>query len=210
MKLLIASMLGGVLMGDTTGIGQFMISRPIFCGPVIGLVTGDIITGLHIGIIMELLWITILPLGGAVPPDPSAVTVSATYLGVVTGKDLGIGYIMFLLIFLVPTGMLFKKIDMIQRDFNTFFSHKIEDNIIECDASCIEKVVYTSLFLFIFKAFIFLLIIMSVGEKILPFLYQKLGMGFRGSLAEAFYVIPSIGLGSLIVTFLFKKYQFKK
>ena len=80
MNLFFVSLLGGIFVSDATAIGQLMVSRPIFCGPVIGLLLGDFVTGLYVGILMELLWISVVPLGNSVPPDSTVVAVSATYI----------------------------------------------------------------------------------------------------------------------------------
>lgn len=205
MKLLIASILGGIFVSDATAVGQFMISRPIFCGPVMGLILGNIEAGLYAGMIMELLWISVVPLGNAVPPDSTVVAISATYIAAQTGGDFNVGYILFLLLCLVPAGILFKKIDMIHRDFNIFFSHKLDEKIDKGDISYVEKVTYLGVLIFIVKAALFLFVIMLVGEKILPVIYSKFSTDIRKSLEEAFYIIPAIGLGTLVTTFLFKK-----
>jgi len=59
---------------DTTAVGQFMISRPIVVGTVIGLLVGDPCLGLGIGGLIELLWIGQLPVGNNLPLDVTLLT----------------------------------------------------------------------------------------------------------------------------------------
>lgn len=204
MNLLITSLLGGLFVSDTVAIGQFMISRPIFCGPVIGLILGDVTAGLYAGMIMELIWINVVPLGNVVPPDATVVTVSVTYLAATMGGSEK-GYLVFLILCLVPVGILFKKLDIMHRDFNSFFVHKLDEKLAEGDISYIDKVVYFSVALFILKGIAFLLAVMWIGEKIFPYIYSLLGSSLRESLSEVFYIIPSVGLGVAITVFLFKQ-----
>ena len=205
MNLLITSLLGGLFVSDTVAIGQFMISRPIFCGPVIGLILGDITTGLYAGMIMELIWINVVPLGNVVPPDATVVTVSVTYLAATMVGGADKGYIVFLILCFVPVGILFKKLDIMHREFNSFFVHILDEKLAEGDISYVDKVVYFSVALFILKGIAFLLVVMWLGEKIFPYIYSLLGYSLKESLSEVFYIIPSVGLGVAVTVFLFKQ-----
>ncbi|MBN2406420.1 MAG: PTS sugar transporter subunit IIC [Elusimicrobia bacterium] len=210
MNPLIVSILGGLFVSDATAVAQIMVSRPIFCGPVIGLVLGDIFTGILVGIVMELLWISVVPLGNAVPPDSTVVAVSATYLAVQGPEEYRYGYILFVLLIIIPAGILFKKMDMIHRDFNSFFSHRLEDQLNEGNIGFIDKATYISVSIFVLKAAVFIFLLIMLGENLCPCLYGMLGSGIKKSLHESFFMIPSVGLGTAISTFIFKKSQTKK
>jgi PTS system mannose-specific IID component len=59
---------------DTTAVGQFMVSRPIVVGPVIGFLAGDPMLGLAMGATVELIWIGQLPVGNVLPLDATLLT----------------------------------------------------------------------------------------------------------------------------------------
>ncbi|MFW6134655.1 MAG: PTS sugar transporter subunit IIC [Elusimicrobiota bacterium] len=210
MNILIVSLLGGIITSDSIALGEFMISRPIFCGPLIGLLFGDITTGLYVGMILELIWLTILPLGNSVPPDSTVVTISAAFLGIINGGGSDLGYIMFLIFFLIPAGIVFKKIDIIHRDFNSFFSHKLEEKIEDGIFKYVDRTIYLSTLLFILKAGMFIGLLIVIGKNIFPYIYEGLSFSIREAMAELFYVVPSIGLGSIIASFLLKNKYVKK
>jgi PTS system mannose-specific IIC component len=65
---------------DRTAAGQFMISRPIVAAPLTGLLLGDSLLGLQVGVLLELLWLGRLPVGAAIPPDDTQVAVGSTVL----------------------------------------------------------------------------------------------------------------------------------
>ncbi len=205
MNLLLTAILGGVFVSDATAIGHFMISRPIFCGPVIGLILGDITTGIYIGIMMEMIWINVIPLGKVVPPDASVVAVSATYIGAVGGGEKG--YLVFLILCLIPVGILFKKLDIIHREFNGFLSYKLDEKIAERDISYIDKIILVGAMLFIVKGVIFLAVIMYLGEIFFPYAYSFLNDSLKKALLNLFYIIPAIGFGTAATIFFFKKSQ---
>ena len=73
----IAVVLGTLICLDRVFV-QFMISRPIVAGPLIGLALGDPYTGLTAGALLELLWIDRIPVGPYVPPNDTFVAILTT------------------------------------------------------------------------------------------------------------------------------------
>lgn len=81
-----------VLLGlDRTAVLQIMISRPLVAGPLVGLVLGDMLTGLTVGMLLELLWLCRMPVGASIPHDDTQITVSATTLAIALSGELGGG-----------------------------------------------------------------------------------------------------------------------
>ena len=68
-QVLLICIIGALLELDTTYAFQLTLSRGIIAGPLLSLVTGDLMAGLQIGIFTELLFIDISPLGGLLPPS---------------------------------------------------------------------------------------------------------------------------------------------
>lgn len=63
------SLLLAFLSLDETAVGQFMFSRPIVAGPLVGWVAGHPGIGLEMGALIELIWINDLPVGAHLPVD---------------------------------------------------------------------------------------------------------------------------------------------
>lgn len=67
-RVLISSLIG--LLGlDTTIAFQVMISQPIFSAGILGVVYGNLPAALEIGMMMQLLWLGIVPAGATVFPE---------------------------------------------------------------------------------------------------------------------------------------------
>jgi len=64
---------------DTFHIGQWMISRPVVMGPLMGWACGNVLLGAQMGALVELLILAELPLGNAVTLN-GAVTISSALL----------------------------------------------------------------------------------------------------------------------------------
>jgi mannose/fructose/N-acetylgalactosamine-specific phosphotransferase system component IIC len=72
LKAAVSAALAGLLGLDAVQAFQFLLSRPAFVGPVLGLLNGCPAEGAKLGILLELLYIDFIPVGGVVPPNGTA------------------------------------------------------------------------------------------------------------------------------------------
>jgi mannose/fructose/N-acetylgalactosamine-specific phosphotransferase system component IIC len=72
LKALVSAMVAGLLGLDAVQAFQFLLSRPAFVGPLLGLLNGCPLEGARLGILLELLYIDFIPVGGVVPPNGTA------------------------------------------------------------------------------------------------------------------------------------------
>ncbi|NIP59593.1 MAG: hypothetical protein GWM92_00625 [Gemmatimonadetes bacterium] len=71
------AVLGGLLGLDQTGVGQFMVSRPLVTGTLVGALLGSPDSGLLVGALLEGLFLPAFPVGGARFPETGPATVVA-------------------------------------------------------------------------------------------------------------------------------------
>ena len=76
-KGLIVALITGL---DKLAFPQIMICRPIVAAPLTGFFLGDVQIGLTIGLVLELLWLSVLPMGATVPPDDTLHAVTSTVI----------------------------------------------------------------------------------------------------------------------------------
>ena len=84
----------GTLVGlDLVSVLQTMIARPLVAGTVAGLIVGDPVAGLSLGVLFELFQYDILPVGAVRYPEYGPATIAAVAAaGFVTGAaGIGIG-----------------------------------------------------------------------------------------------------------------------
>lgn len=67
--------------------GLTHMHRPVVSGLVVGMILGDIQTGLIVGGTLELIWIGLVPLAGAQPPNVVIGGIIGTVFGIVSGED---------------------------------------------------------------------------------------------------------------------------
>ncbi len=84
MEIVLLSVLGGLLALDGTSVGQFMFSRPLVAGALVGWLLGDPVTGVAVGAILELYLLVSFPTGGSRFPEGATATVVAVAASQVT------------------------------------------------------------------------------------------------------------------------------
>jgi PTS system mannose-specific IIC component len=82
----------GTLVGlDLVSVLQTMIARPLVAGTVAGLIVGDPLAGLAMGLLFELFQYDILPVGAVRYPEYGPATIAAVAAGQLMGGAPGIG-----------------------------------------------------------------------------------------------------------------------
>lgn len=69
--------------------GSTMGNRPIIVSTLVGLVLGDIKTGIMIGSALELAFLGAVPIGASNPPDMTSGSVIATAFVIISGQEVG-------------------------------------------------------------------------------------------------------------------------
>ena len=77
MEIVLVTLLGGLLALDGTSVGQFMLSRPLVAGALLGWMLGEPALGLTVGAILELYLLVSFPTGGSRFPEGATATVVA-------------------------------------------------------------------------------------------------------------------------------------
>ena len=106
---------------DRVALVQVMISRPLVAGPLTGWVLGSPLVGMEVGMLLELLWLGRLPVGAAIPPDDTQVTVGATVLALSVGPTLGLSgmpLVILSVLIAIPLGKFGQVFDRLARHVN--------------------------------------------------------------------------------------------
>lgn len=137
-------------------VGSTMHNRPIVIAPLVGLVMGDVVTGITIGATLELVFMGAFPIGASNPPDfVSGAIISTAYI-ISTGQDVSAAVVLA-----IPIATLILLIDNIQMTFLlTWASHAADRCAENGDIKGVER----------------WMLIAGIGNKIL--LALIVGMGF--------------------------------
>jgi len=106
-ELIVVSVLGGLVALDKTEAFQSMFSQPLVACAVVGLLLDDLPGGLYAGILFQLIYLWVMPIGAATFPDPAvgSVVSSAGYCILKGSFPDNPGSVLFLVLaFAVPFG----------------------------------------------------------------------------------------------------------
>lgn len=85
MQALLTSIVTWIGFLDKAFLHTFLY-RPIVIGPLVGLVFGDLSMGLQVGVSVELMFLAVIFVGTAIPPDETISAALATALACATGS----------------------------------------------------------------------------------------------------------------------------
>jgi mannose/fructose/N-acetylgalactosamine-specific phosphotransferase system component IIC len=110
---------------DVSAVGQFMVSRPIVIGPLVGWLGGHPGMGLEMGALIELIWIGDMPVGAHLPMDLSilAGTSVAFACELSNGKYPPEAVMTYALGIAIPLAALGTEAEVILRKFHVRWLH---------------------------------------------------------------------------------------
>jgi mannose/fructose/N-acetylgalactosamine-specific phosphotransferase system component IIC len=78
-EIILIMILGGLAALDKTEAYQTMFSQPLVSGVIVGFFLKDISTGVKMGILFQLAYLWVIPLGTAIFPDPTIGGIVGTF-----------------------------------------------------------------------------------------------------------------------------------
>lgn len=102
--------------------GSTMWNRPIVTAPLVGIVMGDMVTGIKIGATLELIFMGAFPIGASNPPDFVSGAIISTAFVISTGQDIAAAVILA-----VPIATLVLLLDNFQMTFLLSWASHIGD-----------------------------------------------------------------------------------
>lgn len=188
---------------DRVAALQIMISRPIVAAPLAGWLLGDMEVGLQVGLMIELLWLARLPVGAAIPPDDTQVSIAGTVLAIGMGKLLGQGGIEFILLCLlvvIPLGKFGQFFDRLARTQNRRTMERAEAALEAGNPSAAELYHLSGIFRFAFAALGTYAVIIAGGIVLVPILLPILISGLEHSADWIRLALPLVGISVILGT----------
>ena len=181
--------------------GLLHIHRPIVTGLVIGLILGDVNTGLITGATLEMVWMGMVPLAGAQPPNVVIGGVIGTSFAILTKQSPSVAVGIAVPFAVAVQG----AITLIFTVFSPIM-HKADKYAEEANTTGIDKINYFGmLFLFVFY-FIIAFLPIYLGADAAKSIVQVLPPWFIGGLSVAGGMMPAIGFAMLLKIMLKKEY----
>ncbi|MCX5779152.1 MAG: PTS sugar transporter subunit IIC [Elusimicrobia bacterium] len=204
MEIFYLILLAAIISIDITAYGQFMVSRPIFCAPLFGWLLGDIQTGLWVGMLIELIWVSVIPMGTAVPVDATSIAILTLIWSLSTfpGQK---SAVITAMVFAVPASILFRKLDILSRMYNVRVAHWVEEGVLNGEPRRLQYSVYLGILLFFFKALAFYGVLVFLGMGVMRVVFPQLPNAVIAGFTTSWRLLPVAGFGMFLVNFWFGK-----
>jgi PTS system mannose-specific IIC component len=187
---------GGILCLDRV-VGQFMFSRPIVAAPVIGLILGDLETGLIAGTFIELFWIDRLPLGIYLPPNDTLVAILIAAAAILTARTHGQsspGLISFCVLLFSPLGILAQRLECRNAGRNEQLARKALHDAKRGDARSIAAKHLLAVARHLFLTAGLILVALPAGIALTSWLYPQLPPFAVRGLTLLYGLLPLLGV----------------
>jgi fructoselysine and glucoselysine-specific PTS system IID component len=194
---------------DETAFGQFMVSRPIVAGPVVGWMIGRADLGLEIGALIELIWIGDLPVGAHLPLDLTMLTGTSVALACELVKGQNPEAVMtYTLGVSIPLAILSTEAEIALRKFHIRWLHFAQRMAFNSHFRTFEWVNFFVLVEQLLKGFL----VAAAGLALVHFstgFYFLLGGILDGKVIEGFYyahwLLLALGCSAVIDLLVEKK-----
>lgn len=171
------------------------IHRPLITGPVVGLILGDLHTGLIAGAAMELAWLGLVPNAGAQPPDVNigaiAGTAFAIKLGISPDASLGLA---------IPFAMAMQSLIILLFTAFAPIMQKCDRYALAGDTAGIDRMLYFGL---ASRAILYAVVAFAAvyyGSQAANFIVTYLPGKIIDGMAIAGKMMPAVGFAMLLRT----------
>lgn len=192
-KAFLLGILAGFAIWDGRVFGQHMLDRPIVTGPIVGLILGDVHTGIVMGASLELVMMGVVGIGAATPPDVVAGGILSTAFAIMSGLTMEAAIALSL-----PIATLAQSVGILDRTLNTTFLHWADKAAEEGEPNKIERAMWAGAFLFFFSEFIVVFLGVLLGSNTISVFVNSLPEFIIKGLTVASGMLPALGIAILM------------
>lgn len=179
-------------------IGTQMLRRPLLIAPVVGLIMGNLQAGLMIGATLEVMWMGVGNVGAYSAPDMISGTCIGTALGIASGgTEVAVALA-------VPTSILAQQLLVIYKTGIVALNPIAEKAAESGDFSKIFRLNYIPMVIAFLIRAVPTFIAIYLGAGVIDTIVAALPANIMGGLKVAGFVIPSVGIGLLMLMMIKK------
>ena len=196
----LVALVAGILEWDIYGWGQTMISRPLVAGTVMGALLGDVQTGLFIGASIEMIYLGVIPVGAAVPPDATTATTISTALVILSGIDSKLAISLA-----IPVAIGAQMLQMFIWTINSWLMHKADKYVEDGNLQGTNRLHLLGSFLFFLQGFVPAFLAIALGVDAVKLLVESMPLWISAWFKVAGGILPALGFAMLFIMMSNKK-----
>ncbi len=191
--------LGGLGIWDSRVMGLCMMERPLFLGPVVGLILGDFQTGIVVGASLELVMMGIVGIGSATIPDTVSASILATAFSITSGLDVSAAVALAL-----PIATLGQLVGVLVRTANGYFAHQADKAAERGNYKGVDRALWGGAGLFFIAYFLLVFLGALLGSAVIGAFVDKLPQSVIDGFSVASGMLPALGI-AILMQLLFDK-----
>ena len=191
---LLVGVVAGIIEWDIYGGFHTQINRPLAAGAIMGLVLGDLPTGLYVGASLEFVYLGSISVGAAIPPDAAAATSIATALCIISGMDKDMAVALG-----IPVASFAQMLQMFIWTINTGLMHAADKSAATGDIDGACKWHYVGMLFFFLQGFIPAFLAVAIGAPFVGELVANMPPYISAWLNLAGAMLPAVGFAMLFV-----------
>lgn len=199
LKALLLGALAGFGMWDGRVAGQTMFERPLVLGPIVGLILGDIQTGITMGAAVELVMMGAVGIGAAVPPEVVCGGILSTAFAIMSGLDTGTAVALSL-----PIATLGQLLGILDRTLNLGFCRLADRAAEKGDERGISRALWGGAALFWFTSFLVVFLGVMLGSQVISDFVDWLPNQLLHGFEVASGMLPALGI-AILMSLIFDK-----
>lgn len=199
LKALLLGALAGFGMWDGRVAGQTMFERPLVLGPIVGLILGDVQTGITMGAAVELVMMGAVGIGAAVPPEVVCGGILSTAFAIMSGLDTGTAVALSL-----PIATLGQLLGILDRTLNLGFCRLADRAAEKCDERGISRALWGGAALFWFTSFLVVFLGVMLGSQVISDFVDWLPDQLLHGFEVASGMLPALGI-AILMSLIFDK-----
>ena len=196
---ILIGIIAGIGILDGRILGVMMLERPLVLGALVGLVLGDVQTGIIIGAQLELIWMGISGIGASTPPDIVTGGVLGTAFAIISGQGAEVA-----LALAVPIAVLAQSLGVLVRIINSYFVQKADKYAINADFRGVTIMMWIPPILFFLSVFIPTFFAIILGADHVSNFINAVPDTILNGLKVAGSLLPAVGF-ALLMDMLFNK-----
>ncbi|MBI4054995.1 MAG: PTS sugar transporter subunit IIC [Elusimicrobia bacterium] len=186
----LASSLSGFLQLDSTRIGQWMLSRPIVIGPVLGVLFGAPELGMWLGALWELLTLENLPVGESLPPNACVATAVCVLCAVSPAQIEEVACVAWGML----AGILFRRVEVWIRTLQNALNLRAERLLQGGKLPPLAKWIFEWCLFELCLTMVFIYFASLLGMLALPPAWSLLPFGWQQGFHLIYSLLPFLGL----------------
>ena len=196
---LLVAILAGILRLDGRAFGQNLTEQPIIAGVLVGIIFGDAYTGLIMGATIQLVFLGVVSIGAATPPDALVGGIMGTVFAITTGMDAEA-----VIALAMPMGILGQMLGILCRIINTNFNGIIDKAASEGDTKKIDITLWTGCAIFFILTAVPVFLGAYYGADIVNAIIAALPKVVVDGLSRSSSLLPALGM-ALLMNYLYEK-----